>query len=73
MAGLWFEDFTPGMVIDHAITRTITETDNMLFCSMTYNPPAVAYRPPFRRTDRIRPAAGQLAVHAGGDDRDLGA
>lgn len=38
MAGLWFEDFTPGTVIDHAITRTITEADNMFFCSLTYNP-----------------------------------
>ncbi|WP_428641668.1 MaoC family dehydratase [Roseibium sp.] len=37
MAGLWFEDFKEGMVIDHAITRTITEADNMTFCAMTYN------------------------------------
>lgn len=38
MAGLWFEEFEAGMVIDHAITRTITEADNMFFCSLTYNP-----------------------------------
>lgn len=37
MAGLWFEEFSEGMVIDHAITRTITEADNMFFCSLTYN------------------------------------
>lgn len=37
MAGLWFEEFTQGMAIDHAITRTITEADNMFFCSLTYN------------------------------------
>ena len=37
MAGLWFEEFDEGMVIDHAITRTITEADNMLFCALTYN------------------------------------
>lgn len=37
MAGLWFEEFIEGMVIDHAITRTITEADNMLFCSLTFN------------------------------------
>ncbi|MES0813018.1 MaoC family dehydratase [Roseibium sp. SCPC15] len=37
MAGLWYEEFEEGMVIDHAITRTITEADNMFFCSMTYN------------------------------------
>ncbi|WP_406645738.1 MaoC family dehydratase [Aliisedimentitalea scapharcae] len=37
MAGLWFEEFHPGMVFDHAITRTITESDNMMFCAMTFN------------------------------------
>ncbi|KAF0676685.1 nucleoside-diphosphate kinase [Profundibacterium mesophilum KAUST100406-0324] len=38
MAGLWFEEFTEGMVIEHAITRTVSEADNLFFCSMTYNP-----------------------------------
>lgn len=37
MAGLWFEEFYTGQVIDHAITRTITEADNMFFCALTYN------------------------------------
>lgn len=37
MAGIWFEEFHGGMVIDHAITRTITEADNTFFCAMTYN------------------------------------
>ncbi|HEY8527565.1 MAG TPA: MaoC family dehydratase [Acidimicrobiales bacterium] len=36
--GRWFEDLTPGLVIDHAITRTITEADNTLFSVMTMNP-----------------------------------
>jgi acyl dehydratase len=36
--GRWFEDLTPGLVIDHAITRTITESDNTLFSVMTMNP-----------------------------------
>jgi acyl dehydratase len=36
--GRWFEDLTPGLVIDHAVTRTITETDNTLFSVMTMNP-----------------------------------
>lgn len=35
MAGLWFEEFYTGQVIDHAITRTITEADNMFFCALT--------------------------------------
>ncbi len=37
MAGLYFEDFRPGQVIDAEWTRTVTETDNVLFSSMTMN------------------------------------
>ncbi|MDH3302995.1 MAG: MaoC family dehydratase [Acidimicrobiia bacterium] len=36
--GRWFEQLTPGLVIHHAIRRTITESDNVLFTSMTMNP-----------------------------------
>ena len=39
--GRWFEDLTPGLVIDHAVTRTITEGDNTLFSVMTMNPAAL--------------------------------
>jgi acyl dehydratase len=35
--GRWFEDLTPGLVIDHAVTRTVTEADNTLFCTLTMN------------------------------------
>ena len=38
ISGLWFEQLEPGLVIDHAITRTITESDNTLFSVMTMNP-----------------------------------
>lgn len=38
MMGRWFEDLTPGLVIDHAVTRTVTESDNTLFSVMTMNP-----------------------------------
>lgn len=38
MAGLWFEEFEVGQVIEHAITRSVTETDNILFSTMTMNP-----------------------------------
>lgn len=38
MPGLYFEGFTPGMVFKHAITRSVTEMDNVLFSSLTYNP-----------------------------------
>ena len=36
--GRWFEELTPGLVIDHALTRTVTEADNTLFTVMTMNP-----------------------------------
>jgi len=37
MPGLYFEDCTPGRTVRHARTRTITESDNVLFCSLTMN------------------------------------
>ncbi|KWF32823.1 dehydratase [Burkholderia diffusa] len=37
MAGLYFEELEPGLVIDHATRRTVSETDNVLFCAMTHN------------------------------------
>ncbi len=37
MAGLHFEQFQVGHVFRHAVTRTITETDNVLFSTMTLN------------------------------------
>jgi len=36
--GRWLEDLTPGLVIQHAIRRTITESDNVLFTAITMNP-----------------------------------
>jgi len=36
--GLWFEELEPGTVVHHAIRRTLTESDNVLFTSMTMNP-----------------------------------
>jgi acyl dehydratase len=38
MAGLYFEEFEIGHVFRHALTRTVTETDNVLFSTMTLNP-----------------------------------
>src|ERR1700723_4731159 len=38
MSGLYFEEFEIGQVFKHAITRTITETDNLIFCALTHNP-----------------------------------
>lgn len=41
MAGLWFNQFEVGRVFQHEIRRTVTEMDNMLFSSLTYNPAAI--------------------------------
>jgi len=38
MSGLWFEDLSEGLVVEHAIRRTVTETDNVLFSTLTHNP-----------------------------------
>src|SRR5688572_8894984 len=37
MPGKYYEDLTTGQTIRHALGRTITEADNVLFCSMTLN------------------------------------
>ncbi len=38
MAGRYFEDWTVGERLSHEIRRTVTETDNLLFSTMTHNP-----------------------------------
>jgi acyl dehydratase len=38
MAGLWFDELQVGQVFDHPIRRTVTETDNVLFSTLTHNP-----------------------------------
>ncbi len=38
MAGKFFDEWKIGEKIEHDIRRTVTETDNLLFSAMTYNP-----------------------------------
>jgi acyl dehydratase len=38
MAGLWFEEFSVAQVFDHALRRTVTETDNLMISALTHNP-----------------------------------
>ena len=38
MAGRWFDEWNVGDTIVHEIRRTVTETDNLLFSTMTHNP-----------------------------------
>jgi len=38
MPGRYFDEWQVGMRIQHAITRTVTETDNLLISALTHNP-----------------------------------
>ncbi len=38
MSGRYFEDWTVGERIGHALRRTVTETDNLLISTLTHNP-----------------------------------
>jgi acyl dehydratase len=38
VSGRWFEDLPVGLVIEHAVTRTVTEADNVFFTCLTMNP-----------------------------------
>jgi acyl dehydratase len=38
MAGRYFDEWRVGDKVTHAITRTVTETDNVLLTTLTHNP-----------------------------------
>jgi acyl dehydratase len=38
MAGRYFDEWQVGDIIAHAVTRTVTETDNVLVSALTHNP-----------------------------------
>ncbi|MFA5944685.1 MAG: MaoC family dehydratase [Candidatus Thermoplasmatota archaeon] len=37
MPGLWFEQFEPGTVLEHATRLKVTQEDNVAFCRLTRN------------------------------------
>lgn len=41
MAGLYFEQFEIGQTFRHEVRRTVTDMDNILFSSLTYNPASI--------------------------------
>jgi acyl dehydratase len=51
MAGIWFDDLVVGQLFKHAIRRTITETDNVLFTTMTHNPALLHLDEEYCRTE----------------------
>ena len=38
MAGRYFDEWTVGDRIEHSLSRTVTETDNVLISTLTHNP-----------------------------------
>lgn len=51
MAGKWFNELEVGQVFKHAIRRTLTETDNILFTAMTHNPAQLHLDAEYCRTE----------------------
>ncbi len=61
MAGLFFEDLPEGRVIDAEWTRTVTEADNVFFCSLTMNVQKLHLDAEFaRKTEFGRPLVNSL-------------
>ena len=61
MAGLYFEEFSEGQVFEHALTRTVTEMDNVLFTTMTMNPQPLHLDAEFAKTTEFgRPLVNSI-------------
>ena len=61
MAGLYFEEFSEGQVFEHAVTRTVTEMDNVLFTTLTMNPQPLHLDAEFARTTEFgRPLVNSI-------------
>jgi acyl dehydratase len=60
MAGKYFEELEIGTVFEHLPHRTITETDNLLFSTMTHNPQPLHIDAEFARTMQH----GQILVNS---------
>ena len=50
MPGFYFEDFEVGKTFQHAIRRTVTQTDNILFSTLTHNPAPLHIDAEYMRT-----------------------
>lgn len=59
MAGKHFDEWVIGEKIEHEIRRTVTETDNLLFSAMTYNPQPLHIDAEFAKNSEF----GQILVN----------
>jgi acyl dehydratase len=61
MAGLYFEEFAEGQVFEHALSRTVTEMDNVLFTALTMNPQPLHLDAEFAKTTEFgRPLVNSI-------------
>jgi len=61
LAGLYFEEFAEGQVFEHALTRTVTEMDNVLFTTLTMNPQPLHLDAEFAKTTEFgRPLVNSI-------------
>jgi acyl dehydratase len=60
MSGCYFEDLKPGDRIAHPIRRTVTETDNLLFSTLTHNPQPLHIDAEYARASEF----GQIVVNS---------
>jgi acyl dehydratase len=61
MAGLYFEEFSEGQVFEHAMSRTVTEMDNVLFTTLTMNPQPLHLDAEFAKTTEFgRPLVNSI-------------
>jgi len=51
MPGVYFDELEVGQVFRHPIRRTVTETDNVLFTTMTHNPALLHLDEEYCRTE----------------------
>lgn len=60
MAGKYFDELSVGMVFEHQPGRTVTETDNLLFSTMSMNPQPLHVDAEFARKSQF----GQILVNS---------
>src|ERR1700680_105426 len=61
MAGLHFEEFVEGQALEHAMSRTVTEMDNVLFTCLTMNPQPLHLDAEFAKTTEFgRPLVNSI-------------
>lgn len=60
MKGKYFEELDVGMLFEHQPHRTVTESDNLIFSTMTHNPQPLHIDAEFAKTTQF----GQILVNS---------